>query len=77
MVKVIQPPDLLKSVWKLCYPSRDRDEVSLVSLNMATSGFCSLISLLRYRCFFSELMPLTFHMSNDRSSLVTLRLPLF
>ena len=72
----MQPPDLLKSVWKLWYPSRYRDEVNLVSLNMATSGFCSLISLLRYRCFFSELMPLPFHMSTVRSTGLALKLPL-
>ena len=72
----MQPPDLLKSVLKLWYPSSYRDAVNLVSLNMATSGFCSLISLLRYRCFFSELIPLTFHMSTVRSTGLALKLPL-
>ena len=51
-------------------------EVSLVSLNITMSGFYPLISQSRYLCFFSELMPLTCHMSTVRSTEVTLKLSL-
>jgi len=48
----------------------------LVSLNITMSGFYPLISQSRYLCFFSELMPLTFHMSTVRSTEVTLKFSL-
>ena len=44
-------------------------EVSFVSLNMTMSGRCSLMSQSKYLCFFSELIPLTFHMSTDSDTL--------
>ena len=51
-------------------------EVSLVSLNMTMSGRCSLIIQSRYLCFFSALIPLTFHMSTASDTLVTAVSPL-
>ena len=51
-------------------------EVSLVSLNMTISGRCSQIIQSRYLCFFSALIPLTFHMSTDSDTLVMAVFPL-
>ena len=58
------------------YPPRHGADVSFVSLNITISGFYPVISQSRYLCFFSELMPLTFHMSTVRSTGVTLKFSL-
>ena len=50
-------------------------DVSFVSLNIMMLGFYPLIIQSRYLCFFSKLMPLTFHMSTVRSTWVVLKFP--
>ena len=44
LLKVMHPPDLFSMVWWLVYPFRYSGDVNLVSLNMTTSGFRSLMS---------------------------------
>ena len=48
----------------------------MVSLNITMSGFCPVISQSRYLYFFSEFIPLTFHMSTVRSTEAMLKFPL-
>ena len=40
------------------------------------SGFYPVINQFKYLCFFSELMPLTFHISTVRSTEAMLKFPL-
>ena len=55
------------------YPFRYSGDVNFVSPNMMTSGFRSLMSQSKYRCFSASLMPRTFQRSTFRGTLLILR----